>query len=178
MTQFEFLTVAFSILLAVTVTRLVEGLVAEIRSGHAYWVHVLWILQTLMSAAGLWWSIWGFANLEWNYLIFLMVLVGPMLLFTQALALVPREMECLVWKNYFYENVRFFMLVSATTILYLFEVSFLLSDLPLQLRLVLIVMGLGALVFAFVKQQRAHEVYVLVNLLLAASVIMPALMSM
>ena len=178
MTQFEFLTVAFSILLAVTVTRLVEGLVSEIRSGKAYWVHVLWIGQTLMSAAGLWWSIWGFVNLEWNYLIFLMVLFGPMLLFTQALALVPRNMEGIEWKEFFYENVRFYMLVSAITVFYMFELSFLLSELPLPLRLVLIIIGGSSLIFAFVKNHRAHEIFVVLNFLLAAGVIFPSLMAM
>ena len=178
MTQFEFLTVAFSILLAVTVTRLVEGLVTEARSGRAYWVHVLWIIQTLMSAAGIWWAIWGFVNLEWNYLIFLFVLLGPMLLFTQALALVPRDMEGLDWQVYFFKNARFFMLVTAITVLYIFEVSFLLSDLPLQLRLGLIAMGVSSLVMAFIKHQRAHEAFVVINLLLAGSLIVPALMAM
>lgn len=178
MTQFEFLTVAFSILLAVTVTRIVEGLVSEVRSGRAYWVHMLWLVQTLMSAAGLWWSIWGFVNLEWNYLIFLMVLFGPMLLFTQALALVPRVMEDIKWKTYFYKNVRFYMLVSAVTVLYMLELSFLLTDLPLPLRLSLIVIGVSAFVFAFIKNHRAHEIYVVLNFLLAASVIFPSLMMM
>ncbi len=178
MTQFEFLTVAFSILLAVTVTRLVEGLVAEIRSGQAYWVHALWIVQTLMSAAGIWWAIWGFVDLEWNYVIFMMVLFGPMLLFTQALALVPRELDAINWKDYFYNNIRFYMLVSAATVLYTFEMSFLLNDLALQLRIALIVMGISSLVFAFIKNQRAHEAYVLINFLLAGTTIAPALMSM
>ena len=178
MTQFEFLTVAFSILLAVTVTRLVEGFVVELRELRKYWVHMLWIAQTLMASAGVWWSLWGFAALEWSYAIFVMVLIGPMLLFAQAVALVPREIEGVDWETHFYENARFYMLVSALTALYLTELSALVDNLPLKLQVGMGVMGVGSLAFAFISNKRAHEVYVLVNLVIAMVVVVPSLMNM
>lgn len=178
MTQFEFLTIAFSILLTVTIVRLVEGLVSECRSKKKYWVHMLWVIQALLSAAGVWWSLWNFSELEWNYFIFIIVLIGPTLLFIQAVALIPREFENIDWKSFFYTNRRFYLLVSAFTYFYLLEMSYLLDGLPLSLNISLVIMGVSALIFAYVKKERAQEIFVVLNLILATVFIMPALNSL
>ena len=175
MSQFEFLTVAFSVLLAVTVTRLAEGMIVELRSEKRYWVHLLWILQSLFSAAGIWWALWGFENVEWSYLIFLLVLGGPTLLFTQAVALVPRNIDDIDWQALYYHNARFFMLVSAVSSFYMLELAVFVDFVPTSVQLALGALGIGYIAMAFVSNPKAHKIFVLACLFLAATVIAPSL---
>ena len=114
MTHFEFLTIAFSIIVAFAITRLLEGLVNEIRSEGRYWVHIFWLVQSLLSLLAVWWAIWTFNQWTWTFGVFLWTLLGPALLFARAVVLVPRDSETLdSWHTYYFANARFLFVLVA-----------------------------------------------------------------
>ncbi|MDP6587556.1 MAG: hypothetical protein QF535_23115 [Anaerolineales bacterium] len=50
MTLYEFLTTAFSILIAVTIVRLLDGFISIIRSRNAFSIHLIWIVAGMLGA--------------------------------------------------------------------------------------------------------------------------------
>ena len=158
MTHFEFLTVAVSIVLSLSVLRFVEGLRVALRRERRYWVHWGWLLAKVLSCLIYWWNLWLYQEgVSWNFAYFAFIFLGPIILFVQATALVPSQpTEVSSWRVHFMEVSRLF---------YLANVLFLIHQAigPMVLRGValstasLIPLPLGAalsLVGAFAKGER------------------------
>ena len=177
MTHFEFLTVAFSIIVAFAVTRLLEGLVNEIRSNGRYWVHVCWLLQSLVSLLSMWWAIWAFKEWTWNYGVFLWTLLGPALLFARAVVLVPRESETLdSWHAHYFANSRFLFILVAIGSAHSLTVGLVLSDILPSLAWFLVPLNvLLALVAAFTAAEWFHRAFALFAIVMATLILIPAL---
>jgi hypothetical protein len=122
LTLFEYLAVAFSIVVAFSVTRLLEGLVHLIHSENRYWVHTVWSLQTLGNSFAVWWVLFSFSDSDWNYRLFLWVLLGPMILFAMAVTLIPRGFENVAdWKAHYFDNSRTFFALQVANVLHVFS---------------------------------------------------------
>jgi hypothetical protein len=105
LTQFEFFAVAVSIILALGISRLLDGVLPSLNASRRYWVHLLWILQKLFNHIFWWWGTWSLNSFEsWNIAWFVWTVTGPIILYLQATALVttsPQDVES--WEEHFYE---------------------------------------------------------------------------
>jgi len=98
------LTVAISMILALDIGRLLDGIAPAISIERRYWVHVGWIVQKLLNHAMWWCGLWAVQALEWNLAWFLSSLIGPAVLYLKAAALVTTA-PALVdsWRDRFFE---------------------------------------------------------------------------
>ncbi|HAJ76661.1 MAG TPA: hypothetical protein DCM64_09415, partial [Gammaproteobacteria bacterium] len=76
MSLYEYFTVAYSILVAVSMTRLLEGLVTICRSGNFYWIHLGWTSIHMFLAVTYWSNYWAYSRAELNYIFFLVSIIG------------------------------------------------------------------------------------------------------
>jgi len=112
LSQFEFFAVAVSIILALGISRLLDGILPSLQASRRYWVHFLWVIQKLFNHLIWWWGTWA-ANtaFEWNLAWFIWFVAGPIVLYLQVTALVPRTQENIIsWEQHFYEIRRWFFL--------------------------------------------------------------------
>ena len=162
MTLFEYLTIASSIILAMGMVRLVSGLFAALTSGP-FWIHLLWLIVNIISHALYWWSLWlGHEEVSWNFPRFLYILLGPILLYAQAVALVPSNPDQVAsWREHFFQVCRAFYVVR---VLYLLHVAGLgsvlvgipLSTLPLPAQVVLSLSVVLSVIGASTKDLRVQ----------------------
>lgn len=121
MELFEYLTAAVSIVLALALVRLVEGLRPALAREGRYWVHWGWVIAKIVSCLMLWWSFWGLrGGVAWSFPKFVLVFAGPIILYMQISFLVPRDPAGIAsWREYFRSIQRPFYLVNALFLAYL-----------------------------------------------------------
>ena len=104
MTQFEFISVAVSIVLALSLARLLGAVPHLLAPGRRYWVHGLWAAILLLIHLGFWWAIWAYREVDaWTFRGFAAVMLAPALLYLTGTILVsdsPADVES--WKDRFY----------------------------------------------------------------------------
>ena len=92
MTLFEYVSVALSIVLSMSIVRSLESAGDVFDPARRDRIHVTWFLVKAFQPAITWWSIWGLSDeTGWNYFAFLLCLSGPIALFFQITTLVTRE---------------------------------------------------------------------------------------
>ena len=92
MTLFEYISVAFSIVLLLGAASLLGALRRIFAEGRRYWVHATWVVTVLFLHAVVWWSLWSFGAVEsWTLPSFLLVLLQPVSLYLIASLLVGDE---------------------------------------------------------------------------------------
>ncbi len=110
MTQFEFISVAVSIVLALSAARLLGALTHLLTPGRRYWVHALWAASLLAIHLGFWWAIWTYREVDpWTFRGFAAVMLTPALLYLTVSTLVsdsPAAIES--WRTHFYARHRIF----------------------------------------------------------------------
>lgn len=106
MSQFEYISVAISLVLALGVTRLLEGLPNVVQGKKRYWVHGLWCLIIGINFAMTWWIFWNYRDIDvWNLGKFLAVLLYPALSYVVAATLMPSNASVDTdWREYFYQT--------------------------------------------------------------------------
>ncbi len=114
MTHFEYLVIAFALLLSFAGMRLIGGLPHAVQSGRRYWVHILFICWQLLITIGIFWVFWTFRNVNWNFPTFLLVLASPGLIYYNACILIPENPSAVEsWHAYYYSvRRRYFVGVS------------------------------------------------------------------
>ena len=119
MTQFEFISVAVSIVLALSAARLLTALPHVLASGRRYWVHTLWSVVLLSIHLGFWWAIWIYREIDpWTFRAFGAVMLTPALLYLTVSTLVsdsPATIES--WRTHFYARHRIFFSLYLATLL-------------------------------------------------------------
>ena len=110
MTLFEFLTVAISIVLALSIAQLLTNLREVFDPARRYWVHSVWIVHLLFQHVLLWWSLWAYRDVEsWNLVTFGVALLAPGLLFVCSSTLAPSYSSTVIsWEAHFFEVRRWF----------------------------------------------------------------------
>jgi hypothetical protein len=116
MTLFEYLSVLVSIVLSFGIVRLLDGVPFALARERRYMIHGAWVGLTLWLHVHVWWVLWSYSgSVAWNYPRFLIVLADPLLLYSLAITLVPRDPATVEsWRDRFYElRVRFFLVLAA-----------------------------------------------------------------
>ncbi len=133
MTLFEYLSVGYSIVLSLTIVRLLGGLPAAVASDRRYWVHVVWISLVLARSLLIWWSFWSYHEVAaWNFFSFALVLLLPGLLFMMAATLIPDSPSSVgSWQAHFYAVHRRFFTTLALSLLASVAISRLILGVPL-----------------------------------------------
>lgn len=119
MDPFSYLSVLISIVLALGMTGVLQGLgeMLQARSHRrVYWVHALWVLNIFLFLVVAWWVFyrWRFEQ-NWTFFLFVFVLISPTILYLCSLLLFPREGDVSVrnYKTHYYANHRAFFTVFA-----------------------------------------------------------------
>ena len=117
MTFFEYLSIAFSIVLAFGVSRGLNGVRSAFMHNRLYWPHAIWLINKLLNAASYWWWLWLYndAVSYWNLYTFFLAIIFPVILYLQIDSLVthhPREITD--WKKHYYSEHRWFFGLNAT----------------------------------------------------------------
>ena len=166
MTQFEFISVAVSIVLALSLARLLTAVPHLLAPGRRYWVHGLWTAVLLPIHLGFWWNMWAYREVApWTFRGFAAVMLTPALLYLTVTVLVsdsPDTVES--WRERFYSRRRVFFALLFMTMLAipLRQFAVLGSPLPSPGIGPPIVVGLLALLFgaigAFSGKERLHQI--------------------
>jgi hypothetical protein len=163
MTLFEYLSVGYSIVLSLTIVRLLGGLPATVASDRRYWVHVVWIGIVLIRSVLFWWNFWSYHEVAtWNFFSFALVLLVPGLLYIMAATLIPDSPSSVgSWQAHFYAVHRRFFIIFALSILATVATSHLVLGVPLlhPLRGVQVFFFVVALSAAATSNSRFHEMF-------------------
>ena len=175
MTLFEYLSVGYSIVLSLTVVRLLGGLSAAVVIGRRYWIHIFWIGFVLIRSLLFWWSFWSNHDVEsWNFFSFSLVLLAPGILFVMASMLIPDDAgSILSWRVHFYAIHRRFFITMALSLLIVVAQSHVLLDVPLlhPLRAFQASFFVFSLIGAATKSARFHAFLVVTSPLVLLPVI-------
>jgi hypothetical protein len=109
-TLFEFLTVALSIVLALSAGQLLTNVREVFDPTRRYWVHSVWVIHLLFQHVLVWWSFWAYRDVEsWNLATFGVALLPPGVLFVCTSTLVPSYSSTVEsWESHFFEVRRWF----------------------------------------------------------------------
>jgi hypothetical protein len=124
MDAFGYVSVILSVVIGLGLSHLLSGVVELFKSRRNvrfYWVHLLWVALTFVGHIFLWWTMWNLRLIRtWNFFSFLLVLLGPVLLYVAAAFLMPKAEpgKSIDLRDYFYENHSpFFSVNAAFTVL-------------------------------------------------------------
>jgi hypothetical protein len=108
MSQFEFISVAASLVLSFGAMRYLSGAQSLANGRRTYWVMTLWAIQGLLNITIAWWSFWDFSAVEvWNLGTFLIALSAPAVFYIGACVIVPSPVSLDTdWRAHFYGNAR------------------------------------------------------------------------
>ena len=121
MDPFSYVCVLTSIVAGLAVARLVGGLGQLIQTWKrtpGYWVHALWMVNTLLTVIITWWVQYRWRTIEqWSLFLVLWLLVAPINLYLASALLFPNEQEgepITNWRDHYYNHRRgFFILIAA-----------------------------------------------------------------
>ena len=121
MEPFEYVCVLTSIVAGLAVARLVGGigqLIQTWKRTPGYWVHALWMVNTLMTVIIAWWVQYRWRTIEhWTLFLVLWLLVAPINLYLASALLFPNEQEgepIRSWREHYFNHGRgFFLLIAA-----------------------------------------------------------------
>lgn len=122
MDSFEYIVVFVSIILGLSVTRILSG-VSEMmhsrRFGGASWVHGIWVLNIFLYNLVVWWATYRWRVVEnWDFFLFVYVLATPLLLYLLSALLFPDPDEPIDITTHFHQVRRwFFALLSVLPLL-------------------------------------------------------------
>ncbi|MFV1988926.1 MAG: hypothetical protein ACC682_16770 [Gemmatimonadota bacterium] len=91
MTLFEFILVMVSLILAIGVTHLLQGVAAIVQQRKELdfsWVPLVWASYLFLVTAAHWWSLWDMRGADWTFPAFFFVLLPPTLLYLAVSLLV------------------------------------------------------------------------------------------
>jgi hypothetical protein len=92
MSLFEFVSVLASVLFAMAIAQILNGVARTVRRRAQVewcWLHSLWLVNLFLFIASDWWSIWDFRELSWTFPSFFYLLIPPTLLFFAGSLLTP-----------------------------------------------------------------------------------------
>lgn len=88
MSELEFMLIGVSMVLAIALGKLLEGVVNLSGDPSRYWVHSGWVLSRLMGVVLYFWvfraAVIGQVGIEWTFGKFLLAMAGPVTTFMQA----------------------------------------------------------------------------------------------
>ncbi|HEX8722455.1 MAG TPA: hypothetical protein VF736_17700 [Pyrinomonadaceae bacterium] len=179
MDAFGYVAVIISVVIGLGLSHVLTGVVELFKARRRvrfYWVHMVWVALTFVGHIFLWWTMWNLRLLrDWNFFSFLLLLLGPVLLYVAAAFLVPKVEPgaSLDLRDYFYENRAAFFGVNAAFTGLLSVENWLLTGRmsPAPVTAVFAVWFALLCVSAFVKSERYHAALAVLFVLLFLSFI-------
>jgi hypothetical protein len=116
---FEFLLIVVSIVLGLGITELLEGVSRTLR-GDLQWgkLHTVWVLVTFQIQVQMAWGLWGLQGRPtWRYSEFLLLLLGPVILYMAASVLFPTTDSVTADENLIQRRRPFFLLMASYVVL-------------------------------------------------------------
>ena len=118
MTQFEFITVFISIVLAFGVSDILASWGAQIRlrrQVRVYWLHVIWSALLLILMVQVWWSLWVLRdNTGWTFFKYLLLILPFLTLSLIAYLLTPPLSDGATdIRQHYWDNARWFFSLAA-----------------------------------------------------------------
>lgn len=173
MDPFSYICVMTSIVLGLAVSRLVTGmaqLLQKRRRTPAYWVHSVWMLNTLIAVVITWWVQYRWRHAEhWTLWLCLWLLVAPIVLSFASALLFPNEQEgepITDWRQHYYTTNRSFFLLIASTFA-IDVIDTLLKGVPYFLSLgyfylaSMVMLAVTCTIAALTKSPRFHSAFAL-----------------
>jgi hypothetical protein len=109
MTLFEYLAIAYSLVLSFAALRLVAGLPHALDPNRRYSVHLIYVFIMIFATAAAFWGQWSLRDVDWNFLFFLLTLGGPAVIYFMACTLIPDEPSSIgSWQDHFFSVRRSF----------------------------------------------------------------------
>jgi hypothetical protein len=103
MTLFEYLAIAFSLVLSFSAMRLISGLPFVSQKHNRYWVHYTFVCFQLFATVAVFWNFWALRGVEWTFVTFVMALASPAVIYYNASVLVPENpSEVQSWRDYYF----------------------------------------------------------------------------
>jgi hypothetical protein len=181
MTLFEYLSIAYTLVLSFAAVRLVDGLSNALAADRRYWVHAAYVGLMLLATLVVFWTHWSAHEVDWTFLTFAISLSGPGIVYFLACTIMPDEPGAVTsWRDYFFSvRGRFFGGLCAWAVL-MFMQTTVVTGVPLlhASRIIpvgLLIFGLSGLATV---SPRAHArivlVAVLVSLVAAVIVFRPS----
>jgi hypothetical protein len=108
MTLFEYLAVAFSIVLGFSLTHLLGSVRSIFDPDRRYSVHIVFFFFLIFLHPQLWWALWDLHDdAPWNLFTFFYTLGGPGLLYLMSTSAVPIDRtQRLSWEEHFVSSRR------------------------------------------------------------------------
>jgi hypothetical protein len=132
MSLFEYLSIAFSLVLSFSVLRLLSGLPYAVRAERRYWVHLAFLCMQLLQTAITFWIHWSYRDASWNLPKFLLSLSGPAIGLYLACALIPENpSEIASWREHYFSVRRAYFGGIILWVLVVFASSTAIAGLPL-----------------------------------------------
>ena len=111
MTIFEYMSVASSLIVALTFAQGLSGLRSVLDQGRRYWVHAAWLFIKLANPVIFWWIMWSYHDYPeyWNMATFTVALLVPSLMYLQVYSLISEKPDRVNnWKEHFYSQRKWF----------------------------------------------------------------------
>jgi hypothetical protein len=110
MTLFEYLAIAFSLVLSSAAMRLVSGLPYAFDQNRRYWVHFCFLVLGLFTVVLTFWAYWSYRDATWDLLKFLLALIHLGLAYFLAITIVPENPgDVVAWREHYYSvRTRYF----------------------------------------------------------------------
>lgn len=103
MTLFEYLAIAFSLVLSFAAMRLIGGLPHAFAAGRRYWVHATLVSGQLFGTAVVFWALWSFRDVAWTFPRFVLTLASPALVYFGSCTLIPEAPGAVAsWRDHYY----------------------------------------------------------------------------
>jgi hypothetical protein len=123
LSQFEYITVFLSILLALAAAEILAGLGRLIREREhvqVYWVHVAWMFLMIFSVIQSWWVIWNVRTHEFTNFFEFLVLVIPRLIWVLVAFLLSPPInsgESFDLRDYYFRHIKWVSMLAAAGLL-------------------------------------------------------------
>jgi hypothetical protein len=170
MSAFEFLSVAFSFVIGLSVTYLLSSALSLFRAREICkpdWLPLLWALYILLAQIQFWWAIYELSSIEkWSLAAFLSTLFYSLLLYTAGGLILPHkaESERNGLRQYFEKDGRLGVVVLNIfiTVSPIFNSLFFNTELSNPVNLFIIAEGLLGLSILLLKTRRAQVIHAVV----------------
>ena len=131
MTLFEYLAIAFSLVLSFTAMRLIAGLSYAAQPDRRYWVHLVFLSSQLLVTVLMFWNLWSFRDAIWTLPRFILILALPGLLYFIACTLIPEQASSVEsWRSYYYAVRRRYFVGLGATVLAIYFGTAIVLDVP------------------------------------------------
>jgi hypothetical protein len=116
MTHFEYIAVMVSIILGLSIVRLLSSL-EKVFSDHRYWPHSVWFLSIFWLHVQNWWGFWEIRTVSFNVMLYSVWIAYASLLYLTTVALTNKSDDEMPWKEYFFAQRQWFFGVLILTII-------------------------------------------------------------